>query len=95
VIINLDRTAVSDLSAFAAFGERPFATLSLTGCEGVRDVTPLTGMMLQSINLPPGEPVGMEMLRTTKSIVHINGQLKNDFWKTWVEAKAKGKETKK
>ena len=58
----------------------PLATLLLEGTK-VEDLTPLEGMKLVEISLPPGTPKGLELLRKMKSIEKINDMPAAEFWK--------------
>jgi len=61
----------------------PLTTLNLSGCRGVRDLSPLESIKLKEIALPPQVAEGMAVLRRVKSITQINNVPADEFWKKY------------
>jgi hypothetical protein len=81
----------------------PLTSLSLDGCGQVRDLTPLAGMPLTSLNLTPlaGMPLtSLDLrycpadpapVRGIKTLKTINDKPAEEFWKEY-DARQKGKQ---
>ena len=61
----------------------PLNYLSLHDCFQVRDLSPLKGMPLSIIWLPPQVDRGMAVLRQIKPLEKINGMAADEFWKKY------------
>jgi hypothetical protein len=58
----------------------PLATLNLTGCKGITDLTPLANLKLTALRLPAQQVTGMDALRKMASLTTINGVNAEEFW---------------
>ena len=63
--------------------------MNLRDCAELRDLTPLAGLSLTHITLPPDVTKGMDVLRKMRSLQSINDEAADKFWKKWDLPKAK------
>jgi hypothetical protein len=64
--------------------------LHLTGCTKVVDLTPLEGMKLEVISLPPMVTKGLDVLRNMSSLKNIDTKPPAQFWREQELKKAGG-----
>ena len=86
--LNIRGCPVKDLAPLQGM---PLTVLQMLDCTELHDLTPLAGLKLKRIGLPPQVTKGIEVIRAMKSLVGINGDSPDVFWKKWDAAKAKAK----
>jgi hypothetical protein len=57
----------------------------------IQNLTPLAGIKLIEVDLPPQVTKGIEVLRPMKSLLKINRQPASEFLKKWDTANVKSK----
>jgi hypothetical protein len=67
----------------------PIEKLHMQECPNLQDLTPLAGMSLKHITLPPRVTKGMDELRKMKTLQSIDDQSAEIFWKKWDAPKGK------
>jgi hypothetical protein len=84
--MDISRCPVRDISPLKGL---PLTDLLMSECKEVHDLTPLAGMKLVLVHLPPDVTKGLESIRAMKSLQNIDGTPPRQFWKLWGAAKAK------
>ncbi|HZZ78170.1 MAG TPA: protein kinase [Gemmataceae bacterium] len=85
--VYLDNSLIRDLAPFKGM---PLQELGLRGCKDLHDLSPLAGMSILNITLPPEVTKGMDAIRAMKSLTQIDGMPPEQFWKIWDASKKKG-----
>jgi hypothetical protein len=65
--------------------------VDLKDCKELHDLTPLAGMSLSTLSLPPDVTKGIDGIRNMKTLGTIDGMRAADFWKKWDAERAKAK----
>ncbi len=68
----------------------PLRTLGMGNCKKLHDLSPLAGMSVTGVIMPP-QANKFDSLREMKSLTNINGLSPTQFWKLWDAAKTKAK----
>lgn len=70
-----------------AIQKMPLRNLGLRDCGAITDLTPLEGMKLEALGLPPNVQRGMEVVRRMTTLKKINNQPAEAFWKKYEQGK--------
>jgi serine/threonine protein kinase len=87
-VLSVSGSLVKDLSPLR---DMPIHNLNLANCAELHDLTPLAGMPLTEVILPPKVVLGMDAIRKMTSLLTINGENAQQFWRKWDAAQGKSK----